>query len=115
MRGLLHVRHPRRSFDIVDLTLLPNLLNMLLSVVFLFISLRAFFLYAQLRSPRLLILGLSMAVIACTAAAGFVSGIVTTISLRTDWFLFLGQSVSFLFIFLSLLRGSEKFLRHLAL
>jgi hypothetical protein len=99
----------------VNPTLLPNLLNILLSVVFLSISFRAFLLYVQLRSPRLFILWLSMALIACTAAADFVSGIVTNISLRTDWFLFLGQAVSFLFIFLSLLRGSEKFLRRLAL
>jgi len=54
-----------------------------------------------------------MAIIACTAAADFVSGIVTSISLRTDWFLFLGQTVSFLFIFLSLLSSSEQFLRRL--
>jgi hypothetical protein len=99
----------------VDPTLLPNLLNILLAVVCLSIALRAFFLYARLRSPRLFILGLSMGVIACTAAADFVSGIVTSLSLNTDWFLFLGQAVSFLFIFLSLLRGSEEFLRRLML
>jgi hypothetical protein len=99
----------------MDPTQLPNLLNILLSVVFLSISMRAFLLYAQLRSPRLFILGLSMGVIACTAAADFVSGIVTGISLNTDWFLFIGQAVSFLFIFLSLLSSSDQFLRRLML
>jgi hypothetical protein len=82
---------------------------------FLSISLCAFFLYAQLRSPRLFILGLSMGTIAYTAAADFVSGIAMSISLHTDWFLFLGQAVSFVFLFLSLLRGSEQFLRRLML
>ena len=99
----------------MNLTLLPNLLNILLVVVFLSISLRAFFLYRKLRSPRLFILGLAMGVIACTAVADFSSGIVTNIALNTDWFLFLGQTMSFAFIFLSLLRSSGRFLHHLIL
>jgi hypothetical protein len=103
----------RRSIDIVNDALLANLLNILLFVSFLSIALRAFSLYIQIRSPRLFILGLSLGVIACTAAADFVSGIVTNISLNTDWFLFLGQAVGFAFIFLSLVRGSNEFLRRL--
>jgi hypothetical protein len=103
----------RRSIDIVNAALLANVLNILLFVSFLSIALRAFFLYAQIRGPRLLIPGLSLGVIACTAAADFVSGIVTNISLNTDWFLFLGQAVGFAFIFLSLVRGSNEFLRRL--
>jgi hypothetical protein len=108
-------KEKRRSCYIVDPTLLANLLNILLFVVFLSIALRAFFLYAHLRSPRLFILGLSMAIIACTAAVDFASGVVTSVALNTDWFLFVGQAVGFAFIFLSLLRSSEVFLRRLML
>jgi len=99
--------------SIVDPTLLPNLLNLLLFLVFLFVSLRAFVLYVQLRSPRLFILSLAMGIIALTAAADFTSGIVTTISLNTDWFLFIGQTVSFAFIFLSLLQSGDDALHRL--
>ncbi len=94
---------------------ITNILNILLAVVFLSIALRALFLYAQLRSPRLFILGLSMSVIALTAAADFAGGIITSIHLNTDWFLYLGQAISFLFIFLSLLFYSTIALRRLML
>lgn len=100
----------------MDSTLLTtNLLNLLLTGVFLSICLRAFVLYAQLRSPRLFILGLSMGTIACTAAADFVSGMVTGLSLNIRWFLFLGQAASFGFLFLSLLSSWEPWLRRLML
>ncbi len=99
----------------MDTALLGNVLNILLFVSFLSIALRAFFLYTRIRSPRLFILGLSLGVIACTAAADFVSGVVTNISLNTDWFLFLGQAIGFAFIFLSLVCGSNEFLRRLLL
>ena len=68
-------------------TITANILNVLLAVAFLFIALRAFMLYTQLRSPRLFILGLSMTVIALTSGADFASGVVTNIHLNTDWFL----------------------------
>lgn len=91
------------------------ILNILLAVTFLSIALRAFFLYAQLRSPRLFLLGLSMSIIALTAAADFTAGIITSIQLNVDWFLYLGQTMSFLFIFLSLLFLSTTLLRRLML
>ncbi len=101
----------------IDLTFLvgslPNVLNILLALGGLSVSLRAFFLYRHLRSPRLFILGVVMGIIACTAAADFTSGLVTT--LNTDWFLFLGQGISFGFLFLSLLRISDLSLRRLIL
>ncbi len=94
-------------------TFIPNVLAVSLFLVALFVSIRAFYTYAQARSPRLFVLGLSMAVIALTAAADFASGNITTITLNTDWFLYIGQSVSLLFIFLSLLRSSIGYLRRL--
>src|SRR5258708_9785654 len=97
------------------LTALPNLLNVLLAVGGLSISLRAFFLYKHLRSPRLFILGLAMGLVALAAAADFASAFVTAIAFNADWFLFLGQATSFGFIFLSLLNSSERYLRRLIL
>jgi hypothetical protein len=52
-----------------------------------------------------------MAIIALTAAAGFIGDNVTSISLNVDWFNYIGQTVSFLFIFLSLLFKREHSLR----
>jgi len=97
----------------MDPNITTNILNMLLTVAFLSIALRAFILYTQLRSPRLFILGLSMTVIALTAGADFASGLLTTIRLDTDWFLYIGQFVSFIFILLSLLFRSTPSLRRL--
>lgn len=96
-------------------TFIPNLLAVSLFFVALFVSIRAFYTYVRARSPRLFVLGLSMAVIALTAAADFASSNITTITLNTDWFLYIGQSVSLLFIFLSLLRSSIGYLRRLIL
>lgn len=95
--------------------LIPNLLAIVLFFCSLFIALRAFYIYNQGRNSRLFILGLSMGMIALTAAADFVSGNVTNVTMNTDWFLFIGQSVSLLFILLSLLRSSDSYLRGLML
>ena len=92
---------------------IPNLVAILLFLVALFVSIRAFYIYTKARSPRLFVLGMSMAVIALTAAADFTSSNVTSITLNTDWFLYIGQAVSLLFIFLSLLRSSVGYLRGL--
>ena len=97
----------------MDPNITASILNVLLAVAFLFIALRAFVLYTQLRSPRLFILGLSMTVIALTSGADFASGVVTNIHLNTDWFLYVGQFVSFTFIFLSLVFCSTLSLRRL--
>jgi len=102
-----------RKLSIMDPNTTTSILNMLLMVAFLSIALRAFTLYIQLRSPRLFILGLSMTVIALTAGADFASGLLTNIRLDTDWFLYIGQFVSFTFIFLSLLFRSTPSLRRL--
>ncbi len=93
--------------------LIPDILAISLFAVAVFIAVRALYLYFRARNPRLFILGLSMALIALTAAADFVGSNVTSVSLNTDWFLYIGQSVSFLFILLSLVASSEEYLRKL--
>src|SRR5207247_11016446 len=62
---------------------------------------------------RLFILGLSMVLVSISAAADYIASYVTAISLQTDWFLYIGQSVGFLFILLSLIRSSDSYLRAL--
>jgi hypothetical protein len=97
----------------VDTNFIPNLLAISLFLVALFIAFRAFYLYRQTRNRRVFVLGTSMGVIALTAAADFTSSNVTNITLNTDWFLYIGQAVSLLFIFLSFLRSSDGYLRGL--
>jgi hypothetical protein len=97
----------------MDPNLIANALSLTLFFVALFISLRAFYLYIQVRSRRLFILGLSMGVISLTAVAGFLGDNVTSINLNVDWFNYIGQTISFLFILLSLFGSSEEYLRGL--
>ncbi|TMD69665.1 MAG: hypothetical protein E6I91_01525 [Chloroflexi bacterium] len=97
----------------MDQNLIANSLSLTLFVVSLFIALRAFYLYVQSHSHRLFILGLSMSVIALTAAAGFLGDNLTSITLNVDWFNYIGQTVSFLFILLSFVRSSDDYLRRL--
>ncbi len=97
----------------MDPNFIANVLSLTLFFVALFISIRAFYLYMQSRTRRLFILGLSMGVIALTAAAGYAGDNVTTINLNVDWFNYIGQTVSFLFILLSFFRSSDDYLRSL--
>ncbi len=99
----------------MDTNLLANLLNGSLCLISLFIAVRAFVRYFQLRSPRLIILVLSMSMIALTAAADIVGENVAGMKLNTNWFLYIGQTVSFGYIFLSLFCRSDRSLRHLLL
>ena len=93
--------------------LIANILSLSLFFEALFISLRAFYVYFRSRSKRLFVLALSMGVIALTAAAGFAGDNVTSISLNVDWFNYIGQTVSFLFILLSFFRTDEEYLSRL--
>jgi hypothetical protein len=95
----------------MDQNLIANILSITLFLVSLFVALRSFALYVQVRSSRLCILGVSMTVIALTAAAGFAGDNVTSVTLNVDWFNYIGQTVSFLFILLGLVRSSEHYLR----
>lgn len=97
----------------MDANLTTNILNILLSVVFFIIALRAFYLYFRIRSARLFMLGLSMIIIALTATADFAATVLKGIQLHTDWFLFVGQTICFVFILLSVVVDSEDVLRKL--
>src|SRR5215470_15129964 len=99
----------------MDPNTLSNILNALICIASLSIAVRAFILYAQLRSPRLSVLGLAMSVIAVTAAADTVSGSITSIALNTDWFLYIGQAVSLGFILISLFCTTDRSLRRVLL
>lgn len=93
--------------------LVSNILAVTLFLVSVFISIRAFHAYGKVQSPRLFILGLSMGVIALTAAADFTASNFPSLALNTDWFLFIGQAVSFLFILLSLMSSADEYLSRL--
>lgn len=88
-----------------------NTLAAVLLLVTLFISIRAFLIYSRTDSSRLLILGISMGVIGLTALADFLSSNISVFTLHTDWFLYLGQGASFLFIALSLLSNTNSYFR----
>lgn len=96
----------------MDPNLIPDILASTFFLVSLLIAPRAFFLYARMRSPRIFILGLSMVVIALTAADNLVMNFFT-IPYNTYWFLYTGQTVSFIFILLSLLKGTDEYLKRL--
>lgn len=94
-------------------TLLPHLLDVSLCLVALFIAVRSFDIYARFHQYRLFILGLSMVLVSLSAAADYIASYVTAITLQTDWFLYIGQSVGFLFILLSLIGSTDTYLRGL--
>jgi hypothetical protein len=98
----------------MDSNLIANLLSLTLFTVSLVIVVRSFYLYSRSPSHRLLIMGVSMTIIALTALAGFAGDNITSISLNVDWFNYIGQTVSFVFIILSLWRNSDHYLRRLA-
>lgn len=97
----------------MDANFIANLLSLTLFFVSLFISLRAFYLYTKSRSRRVFILSLSMGMISLTAAAGYAGDNITSISLNVDWFNYIGQTVSFIFILLSFFSESDSYLRSL--
>ena len=97
----------------MDTRLIPNLLDVSLCLVALFIGVRSFDIYSRFRQYRLFILGLSMVLLSLSAAADFTSRYIRVIALHTDWFLYIGQSVGFLFILLSLAQSSDNYLRNL--
>jgi hypothetical protein len=99
--------------NVISSTLIPTVLAIFLFAVALLVSLRALYIFNQTRSPRLFILGLSLGVIALTALADLISSNLTSITLNTDWFLYIGQAVSFLFILLSLISSNDAYLNRL--
>lgn len=102
----------------MNTNLIPNLLDVSLCLVALFISVRSFDIYSRSRQFRVFILGLSMVLVSLSAAADFTSSYINsspvkTVTLHTEWFLYIGQAVGFLFILLSLMRSSDSYLRSL--
>jgi len=97
----------------MDQNFVANSLSLTLFVVSLFISLRAFYLYTRSRSRRLFILSLSMGMISLTAVAVYAGDNITSSSLNVDWFNYIGQTVSYLFILLSFFSESDSYLRSL--
>ena len=94
-------------------TQITDILLIIQAMITLFISLRAFSLYARTRDDMLFSLGLSMGVIALGGFVGLVSDIFLNGAFNTFWFRYIGQTVGYLFIFLSTLRGSERYRRGL--
>lgn len=96
-----------------DDNLIGNILSITLFLASLFISLRAYSLYMRARNPRLLVLALSMGMMALTAIASYIGDNVTTITFNVKWFQYIAQTISFLFILLSLLRSTEDYERRI--
>jgi hypothetical protein len=97
----------------VNSTQITDLLLVIQATITLFISLRAFFLSARTGDNMLFSLGLSMGVIALGGMIGLVSDLFLDGAFNTFWFRYIGQTVGYLFIFLSTLRGSEHYRRTL--
>jgi hypothetical protein len=97
----------------LDDNLIANILAITLFLASLFISLRAFSLYIRARTPRLFVLGLSMSMIALTAIASYIGDNVSTITFNVKWFQYIAQTISFLFILLSLLNSAEDYQRRI--
>ncbi|HZU00556.1 MAG TPA: hypothetical protein VFA10_12895 [Ktedonobacteraceae bacterium] len=94
-------------------TQITDLLLIIQATITLFISLRAFFLSARTGDNMLFSLGLSMGVIALGGMIGLVSDLFLDGAFNTFWFRYIGQTVGYLFIFLSTLRRSERYRRTL--
>jgi hypothetical protein len=97
----------------VNSTQITDILLIIQAMITLFISLRAFSLSARTRDDMLFSLGLSMGVIALGGFVGLISDIFLAGAFNTFWFRYIGQTVGYLFIFLSTLRGSERYRRGL--
>ena len=84
------------------------------ALITLLISLRAFYLFARTRSDTLFIVGLAMTVIGLGGIAGILGDyVITSKSFNTFWFRYIGQIVSYLFIFLISLPHAERHMRAL--
>jgi hypothetical protein len=90
-------------------TQITDLLLVIQAAITLVISLRAIYLYTRTGNDMLFSLGLSMGVIALGGIVGLISDIYLNGAFNTFWFRYVGQTVSYLFIFLSTLRGSKHY------
>jgi hypothetical protein len=93
---------------------LSNILDVAMLAICIFIVIRVFYVYPAVRSQRILILGLSMGIITFTAIADLISSNIPNV-IHVEWFLYFGQAIALLFIFLSLPRDSESYLQKVVL
>jgi uncharacterized membrane protein (UPF0182 family) len=83
-------------------------------IITLLISIRAFFHYFKTRSGILFSVGLSMSTIAVGGICGLLGDtLLVNSSFNTLWFRYIGQTVSYLFIFLIGLPHAEGYVQHL--
>jgi hypothetical protein len=97
----------------VNSTQVTDILLVIQASITLFISLRAFSLFARTEDDTLFSLGLSMGVIALGGIIGLISDVFLDGAFNTFWFRYIGQTVGYLFIFLSTLRGPKSYRRRL--
>jgi hypothetical protein len=97
----------------VNSTQITDMLLVIQATITLFISLRAFSLSIRTGDDMIFSLGLSMGVIAVGGIIGLISDLFLAGAFNTFWFRYIGQTVGYLFIFLSTLRGSEHYRRRL--
>jgi hypothetical protein len=98
----------------VNVTTIHNLFESILLIVSTLIAGRAFFFCRQIGGERLFIIGLAMGIIALTSVAGLVGdNALLGIHYNTNWFKYIGQAVSILFIFLSAIRSADNYLYYL--
>lgn len=97
-------------------TQITTVLLIIQATVTFLISVRAFALYPKTRSPLLFIVGMSMGMITFVGVVGIIGDNYNATyfdgHFTTKWFRYLAQIVSYAFIFLSSLRTSERYLRH---
>src|SRR6266480_9681 len=97
-----------------------NLLLWIQTFIGFLVSTRAFYLYIKRRNDDLAIVGIAMITIALASVSGLVAN---NLFARTDgvfggkinvlWFEYGGQTISYLFLFLSTLQGSMNYLNRL--
>ncbi len=93
---------------------LTDILLVIQIIITLFISVRAFYHYSKTKSDVLFSVGLSMSVIAIGGITGLLGDTLLVKSpVNTLWFRYIGQTVSYLFIFLIGLRRSEGYVQRL--
>src|SRR5690349_3387066 len=90
--------------------LLSNILDVTTIFVCLFTAVRAGQVYPLVRSPRLLILGISMGILTITAVADLLDTNFVTVTAGADWFIYSGQMTAFLCILLSITSTSDAYL-----
>ncbi|MGH2493488.1 MAG: hypothetical protein ACRDIV_02185 [Ktedonobacteraceae bacterium] len=84
------------------------------AVITLLISMRAFYLFSKTRSDTLFIVGLAMAVIGIGGVAGLLGDyVIKSSAFNTFWFRYIGQIISYLFIFFISLPGADHHARAL--